>query len=174
MNTELSELLLSISKPIVAHFHKTDFSLGSHLNTVCYSNRLFASYHVEHPTNPIDDMKKSIFDVTDSMIAYLMGIEDYVLCGYYNWADLEYKCKIDSELKKYIETILRLISSDNPFYCDAFNEDYVSIYKNLMVNKISLEQAQRSLKYWQDAVPDAVLMDWQVQMVYQYLNNILL
>lgn len=57
--------------------------------------------------------------------------------------------------------------------CDEFKEDYQTILATLLSGALNLQQAEKSLLYWNGLVPDALMQDGLLYMRYKYLMQML-
>jgi hypothetical protein len=88
------------------------------------------------------------------------------------------KLKLSISLNKFVKNLLESLDLDqlereisantNP----TFFHDYSSILSDLFEKKHTLNQAQKSLLYWKDAISDMYLQKALVAFQYRYIEHL--
>ena len=169
-----NSFLLDISLPIINYLIMNNDSFEQDFRLVCYNNPRFVSKALA----PYDLINK-----TEEFLTDLGSSAEYIGCSCHNKTCADFREEIIGPLKAYI-TFLCYLADQNNFNqklntsLPAFSQDYNFIkdnfFKNIdLLSTNGLEVAEKSLLYWQDAMPDVIVQEALVDLRYAYLAKLI-
>jgi hypothetical protein len=124
-----------------------------------------------YPANPISEKDQKIISLIEDFFSELSQCD----CGSCKKID-DYQAEINKSFNEFVKDLLKILDivqleqevSDHTSL--VFFQDYSSIISDLSKEKYTLEQAQKSLLYWKDAISDTYLQKALMALQYRYIE----
>ena len=165
----IDTFLLDISIPIINFLEGDTSDFDATFKSACWDNRLFASWHVAHPANPVDNKETEIFQLTDDFLSKLDHISEYVGCECHDKPVQEYHQELTVLIKEYIAQLLSYIKLAQ--ISEDLKKEYEQVIDELLNERVAINAAEEALWYWKDALSDITMQNIMVNLRYTYIKN---
>lgn len=180
--------LAQLSSPILSCFSKSPmqyryiFELPPHVEVgkvgiSLYEHPILVNFQKINPLSiVISENDSKIVTLIYEFFCDLIGFSEYVNCDCHDTN--EYQAKIKSSFDSFVKNLIEAIGLDrlekevSANTSPLFFDDYSSILSDLFKEKHNLEQAQKSLLYWNDAIPHVCLQKALVALHYRYIEHL--
>ena len=161
----LNTFLIDISTPVVKYLLEKNSGFDAAFRLACYSNSRFVSGTLE----------PDLFEKTTDFLSTLASISEFVGCNCHNKSCADFELDLAKPLQQYCLFLLNLVDqldlTKQFMMSPDFYADYSIIKNNFLKKTIDLEQAQKELLYWQEAVSDSLIQAALVDLRYALIKS---